>query len=484
MGLRTNRDARPRFGGVWRTVGRAVVLAGVALADAQAPIGVIGPVEAAAREPLTAPAIRVTGSAAGSPDAPQSSTCAGTGVAVSNVTSGSTPSASSLSVSHTTSGTDRLMLVGVTWNKDGATNLTSVTYGGVGLTQVIEANRDTEVYSEIWRLIGPATGTANVVATLNGSSKGMVVGVVTFNEVHQSVPLGTAASQSGDASSGSITVSSETGGMVFDTMAVKLRTPNENAGQTERWTIDSTNENRGGGSTEPGAASVTMGWSWVGGSEKYAYTGVPIKACPRTLIGAAKDIVSITHLGSNVYRVLYDVRIENFGAHTLTSVQATDDLNATFAGPATFSNVSVSLQSGSLTVNGSYNGDSNTNLLSGSNSLTSGASGVVRITVDVDSQDTSGSYPNTANASGTGPDNVVVQDASEDGTDPDPDNDNDPTDNNTATPLTFGPTAVSINAFTASQRTLPGVFRYALLVAVPAAFVVRVLNRRRRGSTA
>lgn len=112
------------------------------------------------------------------------------------------------------------------------------------------------------------------------------------------------------------------------------------------------------------------------------------------------------------------------------------------------------------------------------------ASGVVRITVDVDSQGTSGNYPNTAHASSTGPDNVVVQDASEDGTDPDPDNDGNPTDGNTATPLAFGPTAVSLNAFAASQRTLPGMVRYALLVAVPTAIVVRVMNRRRRGSTA
>lgn len=89
------------------------------------------------------------------PDSPQSATCDGTGVVVDSESEGSTNTGSSVTVSHTTSGTDRLMLVGVSWNKDGGTNLTSVTYGGTGLTQVLETDSGAEVYAEIWRLYNP-----------------------------------------------------------------------------------------------------------------------------------------------------------------------------------------------------------------------------------------------------------------------------------------------------------------------------------------
>ena len=191
-----------------------------------------------------------------------------------------TTTGSSFTISHTTSGSNLLILVGVSMTKEtgGVPSVTTLTYNGVSLTLVgTQSTSDNKGRIEIWQLIAPATGTHDVVGNLSGAPDGATVGVMTFTGVNQSTPLGPFVSGSGDSGSASVTVISGADELVFDTLAVEGSTKDliPDAGQTERWDLFQAPAANGGASTEPGAASVVMSWSFP--TDKWAIGGVSIK---------------------------------------------------------------------------------------------------------------------------------------------------------------------------------------------------------------
>ena len=102
---------------------------------------------------------------------------------------------------------------------------------------------------------------------------------MTFTGVNQATPLGSFASNDSDSAAASVTVTSAANELVFDTLVVESSTNLSLApggGQTERWDLFQAVKNNGGGSTEAGAASVVMSWTWSGG-DKWAIGGVSIK---------------------------------------------------------------------------------------------------------------------------------------------------------------------------------------------------------------
>jgi VCBS repeat-containing protein len=204
--------------------------------------------------------------------------------------------ASSKTVSHTTSsGSDRLMLVGISFGKDNGDSVASVTYNGVALTKV-DAQDGGEGRVEIWRLVAPATGTANLVVNFSGTShEGAAIGVMTFTGVDQSTPLGAFAGAQADAGNPSVTVTSAANELVFGVAAVSDSndqgfTPG--TGQTEKWDLFGGSSANGAGTTEAGAASVETSWTDPGGL-KWAAAGVSIK--PAT--GAAPTLTWNTFQG-------------------------------------------------------------------------------------------------------------------------------------------------------------------------------------------
>ena len=157
-------------------------------------------------------------------------------------------------------------------------------------------------------------------------------------------------------------------------------------------------------------------------------------------IGLAKDLgPMVTNNGDGTYSIQYIVRVENSGDVDLTNVQITDDLSVTFPGLA-LSNVSVSVlnnpASSTFTANAGYDGSSDINLLSGSNSLAVGEYANLSINLIVALNGSLGPFNNTADAVGTSPSNVIVTDTSQDGNDPDPEGDG-PGDNSEPTPVAF-----------------------------------------------
>jgi hypothetical protein len=163
----------------------------------------------------------------------------------------------------------------------GAPSVGSITYNGVGLSFVgAQATSDNQGRVEIWQLVAPATGANSVVVNLSAVPESATVGVMTFTGVSQGTPLGTFTSDLGESTSSSVTVASAAGELVFDTMVLQT-TPDRDlvpgGGQTERWDLfQSPGSANSGGSTEAGAASVVMSWSWTG-VDKWAIGGVSIR---------------------------------------------------------------------------------------------------------------------------------------------------------------------------------------------------------------
>lgn len=107
-----------------------------------------------------------------------------------------TSAANTTTLAHTTgAGANRILLVSVSMNIRNATGTTvsGVTYGGTPLT-LLDAisDSDPETRTELWYLLAPASGTANVVMTAGGITPGQnveaVVGATTFSNADQSAP--------------------------------------------------------------------------------------------------------------------------------------------------------------------------------------------------------------------------------------------------------------------------------------------------------
>jgi hypothetical protein len=221
------------------------------------------------------------------------------GVKVDAVSS-NTGTGSTITVSHTTSGMNRLMLVGIGgYNGDGVDpNISSVTYGGVALTLV--GTQDSPWTGErmwIYKLVAPASGTANLIVTFEVSMKGAEVGVVTFTGVDQTTPLGTFVSASGTSATASVNVSSDTAELVFDTCHYGgTGTMTVGGGQIEQWNLTGETYSHTSGSIKPGAATVPMSWS-LSTSDTWAIGAVPIKpASAPWLTGWCKRVnITIDH---------------------------------------------------------------------------------------------------------------------------------------------------------------------------------------------
>jgi uncharacterized repeat protein (TIGR01451 family) len=141
-------------------------------------------------------------------------------------------------------------------------------------------------------------------------------------------------------------------------------------------------------------------------------------------IALAKNLDSLTNNGDGTYNVRYTFNVANIGNVALSSVQITDTLPFTPAANITIVSTTLSNTTGGLTANASYNGGTNTNLLSGSNTLAIGATGSIRLVVRVRPLTNAGltTYNNTATATAESPDNPVAagadtSDISDNGTD-------------------------------------------------------------------
>jgi uncharacterized repeat protein (TIGR01451 family) len=177
-------------------------------------------------------------------------------------------SGASFTLPHTVGvGNDRILIVGVsTFNSNKL--VTAMTYAGQPMTRIGFLDGGTgsnDRRMEMWRLVNPPMGTANVVVTMSSSSK-TVVGAASFFGVDPATPHGAFASNEANTNLATLTVPSAAGELVIDCLAVQgnAATALVGPGQAQLWN-DYTRAVGGAvvgaASTEPGAASVSMTWN-------------------------------------------------------------------------------------------------------------------------------------------------------------------------------------------------------------------------------
>lgn len=181
--------------------------------------------------------------------------------------------------------TNGIIVIGVMIHENGgSTPVSTLLVDGVSATFLAAVSEGTGVArAELWYFLAPASGARSIVATL-GTARRFVMGAVSYSGVSQSTPFGTAVTNSGNATTGSVVVTSATGELVVDAFCKRDTTEalTVDASQTQRYNnqttngTDSSNE-IGAGSEEAGAASVTMSWSWLTNNRRWAQVGAPLK---------------------------------------------------------------------------------------------------------------------------------------------------------------------------------------------------------------
>jgi len=178
------------------------------------------------------------------------------------------------------SGSDRLLLVGIHWSDATATVGTVVFNTSESLTR-LGGGIQGILHSDIWYLIAPSVTTASLVITMAGATSmgSLMAGANWLTGTHQTTPLtdfqsfGTVVNPGAQPT---LTISSTTNDLVFDALMVESA-PTIGAGQTLRYTTAG-NSLESRGSTEPGAASVTMSWSAISNFSAYIHTACNIES--------------------------------------------------------------------------------------------------------------------------------------------------------------------------------------------------------------
>lgn len=208
--------------------------------------------------------------------------------AVNSTSSGKTTgSQTSLTISHTVAaGSDQVLyLLTYSWT---TTVTCTATYGGTPMLKGGSLNPNSIVRLEWFYLVNPSTGTANVVITPSASTwiSAGVYGItgVDYDVVGQNYAV---AQATGGNLNPTITISSNTGDLVVDIVGnannnVTLTPFNVGAGQTKHYGQDNqaNSDLKSAGSTEAGAASVTMSWTLtaVSGANGWAIAALSIPA--------------------------------------------------------------------------------------------------------------------------------------------------------------------------------------------------------------
>ena len=223
--------------------------------------------------------------------------------------------ASTLSFSHTVgaAGTNRIMIVGVSLETTGTTQVNGVTYNGVGLTRIGFRELGL-IRAEMWQLLAPATGTHTVTVTTAASVR-FAAGAESFTGVDQTTPHGTFQSASGNGVTSSLTViGGSTGELVVDVLG---RDDPSNAsvatGQTQRWN-QKTNRASGASSTKPGATSVTMTWTVTGGANDWVLGAISLRpALAPSLVKLISFSAQALHGGKVLLKWETGEEVDNLG---------------------------------------------------------------------------------------------------------------------------------------------------------------------------
>lgn len=218
-------------------------------------------------------------------------------VTYDTVSSGEAANATSLSFNHTMSASaNGLLLCGVAYDNGSAT-ISSATFNSVSMgAAYASADNAASLAIAIFKLVAPASGTHAFEVTMNIAGP-IVAGCLSFTDVDQSVPLGTAVNDVGDTSlSASITVPVSGLGASFlveNTFDGGSVCGDRTSGQTERFDLcESANNYAGAGSTGSSTGSVAYTWALVG-SDRGVMIAVPINVTAAAAAATHRRVIVI-----------------------------------------------------------------------------------------------------------------------------------------------------------------------------------------------
>ena len=231
------------------------------------------------------------------PQFDQIATTEDVGIDLTSATSKKTGSGSTLSWSHTSSGSDRLVLVGVSW-QDSADeeSVTSVTYDGSAMTLVASTP-----LCAIYSLVNPPTGSKTILVTWSGSNvKGAVAAAISFTGVHQTSPIGSTVTAAGNSTAASVNVIPSVTfsliGIDFgSSTAVSLTA---GSGATQRWndsagTSGSFTLTQGAASTVASAGGGARAMSWTLGAAR-SWEMIAVSIRPKVRIAVIDQLDGAT----------------------------------------------------------------------------------------------------------------------------------------------------------------------------------------------
>jgi hypothetical protein len=171
-----------------------------------------------------------------------------------------------------------LLMVGISIRDGNQFVQGPVTYAGVNMSLIGVQNGPGDVNRvEMWYLLDPPQGTANIVADLSGGAR-VVGGSISYRGVSPSVPLGPFQAAAGSGSTAQVSnIVSASNEEIIDTLAVNgdANAVSPGPGQDDQWsdkTGTSGGDIIGAGSTKPGSALASSSWTlqtakpWVMGA--------------------------------------------------------------------------------------------------------------------------------------------------------------------------------------------------------------------------
>jgi len=159
-----------------------------------------------------------------------------------------------------------------------------VTYNGVAMTlvagslqtAVVVATYDVGIANYI--LVNPDSGANNVVITMSESCDGLFGGSDAWTVVDQGTPAGTAAIATGTSTTPTVNVASATEEVPLAAVWALDDTGAFASGDTERWEVGGgAGLSVSAGSSQIGAASVTMDWSGSTSGVEWVISGFSLK---------------------------------------------------------------------------------------------------------------------------------------------------------------------------------------------------------------
>ena len=217
-------------------------------------------------------------------------------------------------ISHTTGSLTNgalYVLTGVQDSNHANFPVTGVTYDGEALTKIRSDEAVGNVRSEIWRLLDPPTGTANVVVTTTGALGETAVIAVTLNGVHQTTPEEANQGTSGSSSTPSISITTTTDGAWLLTVSTAESTFSSNgADQTTLATLtDQSYENTRGSYEEKVSAGADTQSFNLGSGQPWSISSVAVKPAPTgtatdssrsaRLTGTSNEALAVTTTGTD-----------------------------------------------------------------------------------------------------------------------------------------------------------------------------------------